>query len=121
MKKDKNRPNLAETTDYIPFENSEEAWFWCCLCESLGNERARAQGARVLRPCESADIKISLNRLMRDGRLTEHHVRVLSKYGYKQIPPHENFGQPRRECSLWREALHLLENILMLKGIVTCK
>ena len=118
MKKKQFYQKLVDNREYIPFENSEEAWLWCCLCESLGNQRAKGSSGRIARPCESSDIILSVKKLVQAGQLNQNHLKVLSKYGLLQIPPHENFGQPPRECSLWREGLKLLENILRLKGIV---
>lgn len=118
MKKNQFYQTLVDNREYIPFENSEEAWLWCCLCESLGNSERAAGTAESRRPCESSDIILSVKKLVQAGQLNQNHLKVLSKYGLLQIPPHENFGQAPKECSLWREGLKLLENILKLKGIV---
>ena len=40
----------TDTRECVPFETSEEAWFWCCLCEQLGHERARGGEAKTARP-----------------------------------------------------------------------
>ena len=104
-----------ETT---PFISSEEAWFWYCLCEQLGFERAKGGESKIARPCESSDIAIAIKRLFRQGILHPEHIRVLSTYGFKQVPPHEHFGDTPRICKLWQEGLKFLGILLQQKGIV---
>lgn len=109
---------LIDNRTFVPFDSSEEAWLWCCLCESLSSVRARGNASRIARPCESVDIWIAVKKLFQTGQLTPNHLAVLEKYGFQQLPPHEKFGQNKRECSLWREGLNRLESLLKLKGIV---
>ena len=103
-----------------PFSSSEEAWFWFCLCEQLGQERARGGASNTERPCESSDILIALKRLMRQGLVRPEHIRILQHYGLEQAPPHVNFGATERICRLWREAMGYLDSLLRQKGIVGC-
>ena len=63
-----------------PFDNSEEAWFWCCLCESLGCKRGRGNHKTIIRPCESSDIIIAVKRLLGSGIISQEHAKILSKY-----------------------------------------
>lgn len=107
--------NYAPTT---PFDSSEEAWLWCCLCESLGNIRGQGNGGKISRPCESSDIMVAVKRLLESGKITPEHAQILSKYGREQTPPHQHFGDSLRVCSLWSEAMNFLGNILKQKGIV---
>ena len=108
----------VDTRKATPFESSEEAWFWYCLCENLKNERAHGYEAKTIRPCESADIAIAVKRLLRNGTLRPEHLKVLAKYGYTQVPPHEHFGDTPRICRLWQEGLKFLGQLLKQKGIV---
>ena len=101
-----------------PFESSEEAWFWYCLCQRLGFERARGNGKGIARPCESSDIVIAVKKLLRMGRIRPAHLKVMTYYGQEQAPPHVNFGATERICSLWREAMDFLDSLLRQKGIV---
>ena len=103
-----------------PFYTAEEAWLWCCWCETHKGDRGRFSSARrsVARPCEASDILIVLKRLVWKGILKQYHVRVLSKYGLEQMPPHISFGASFDECRLWRDALFVMEPILISKGIV---
>ena len=103
---------LTDNRETIPFQSSEDAWFWYCLCEQLGFE--------VARPCESSDILIAVKRLMREGLLKPEHIQILQKYGFEQTPPHVNFGATERICRLWREAMGFLDSLLRRKGIVGC-
>ena len=111
---------LIDERETIPFESSEEAWFWCCLCEQLGHERGKNRGSRISRPCESSDIIIAVKRLMKQGVLKKEHIWILKKYGFEQMPPHINFGATEKICSLWREAMNFLDSLLRKKGIVMC-
>ena len=110
------------TIDYdqltTPFDSSEEAWFWCCLCESLGHARGRGGHRTITRPCESSDIVIAVKRLLKSGLISSEQAYILSKYGTRQMPPHPNFGDNPRLCKLWDNALSFLDNILRQKGIV---
>lgn len=108
----------TDTRECVPFETAEEAWFWCCLCEQLGHERARGGAAKTARPCESSDIVIALKRLGREGRLKPEHIRVLRHYGLEQAPPHPNFGASHHICRLWQEGIRFLDTLLKQKGIV---
>lgn len=104
--------------DVTPFDSSEEAWFWCCLCESLGHMSGRGGGRNISRPCEASDIVIAVNRLLKSGKITQEHAKILLKYGKEQTPPHPHFGDSLRVCSLWKDALNFLGNILKQKGII---
>ncbi len=108
----------TEPRPTTPFSSPEEAWFWYCLCAQLGFERARNRDARIVRPCESSDIIRAVRNLLKTGILTDEHVRILSKYGGEQAPPHENFGATRRICLLWREAMKFLDIVWRKKGII---
>ena len=105
-----------ETT---PFDSAEEAWFWCCLCEQLEKGNRHRHDSAIARPCEASDIIIAIKRLLKLGVLRPAHVRILSKYGISQVPPHPHFGDSSRICHLWREALDFLGVLLKQKGIVT--
>ncbi|MBP5344150.1 MAG: hypothetical protein J6Y85_03670 [Alphaproteobacteria bacterium] len=107
--------NNTETT---PFTSAEEAWFWYCLCQQLGNNRAHNSEPHIIRPCESSDIFLAIKKLVRAGLLLPKHIKVLSKYGSQQVPPHPHFGDSLSICSLWQEALRFLESLLRRKGIV---
>jgi len=108
----------VDTRPTTPFESSEEAWFWYCLCEQLGPNRSKGSKTHVIRPCESSDIFLAIKKLMKAGLLRPKHIKVLIKYGLQQIPPHPHFGDSLNICSLWQEALRFLDSLLRRKGIV---
>ncbi|MBQ3696269.1 MAG: hypothetical protein II938_04835 [Alphaproteobacteria bacterium] len=101
-----------------PFDSAEEAWFWCCLCEGLEKGSCHRADSNVARPCETSDIIIAVKRLAQMGILRPSHVKVLSKYGTSQVPPHPHFGDSLKICELWREGLNFLDVLLRKKGIV---
>ena len=104
--------------EMTPFENAEEAWFWCCLCEQLQKGSRHRADSNVVRPCEKSDIVIAVKRLLQTGVLRPSHIKILSKYGLSQVPPHPHFGDSLKICSLWKEALDFLDVLLKKKGIV---
>lgn len=110
--------NLELPPELTPFSSSEEAWFWCCLCEQLKEIKAQNRTPHLKRPCESADIIIALKTLQKEGKISQNHTRILTKYGLKQLPPHRNFGDSLKACFLWEEAMHFLNILLKKKGIV---
>ena len=101
-----------------PFDSAEEAWFWYCRCEQNGSVRPQYDESLKGRPCETSDIFITLKNLLKTGILKAIHLKVLSHYGYAQIPPHPHFGDSPKICSLWQEALDFLGISLKKKGIV---
>lgn len=110
---------LVQEKETKPFENAEEAWFWCCLCDQMEKRIGCSGGSKIARPCETSDIIIAVKRLLQRGVLRPSHIKVLSKYGHSQVPPHPHFGDSSRICHLWREALDFLGVLLKQKGIVT--
>ena len=101
-----------------PFESAEEAWFWYCLCEQLQRGGRCRSDSGVVRPCEKSDIVIAVKRLLQEGILRPSHIKILSKYGFSQVPPHPHFGDSLKICSLWKEALDFLAVLLKKKGII---
>ena len=101
-----------------PFDSAEEAWFWYCRCEQMNTNRPLYSKTTVARPCETSDIFLTLKRLLQKGILRSSHVKVLSKYGYAQVPPHPHFGDSSKICALWEEGLKFLGFSLKKKGIV---
>ena len=110
----------TDNREMTPFESTEEAWFWYCLCEELGFERAKGHAGQTARPCETSDIFLAVKRLLHEGTLHPEHIRILQKYGFEQAPPHINFGATQKICRLWKEAISGLDSILKRKGIVRC-
>lgn len=108
----------SETAEMTPFDSPEEAWLWCCLCESLETGKSRSGYRKIIRPCESSDIIIAVKRLIQNGIISQEQAKILSKYGKEQTPPHPHFGDSLRVCKLWKDALQFLGNTLKQKGIV---
>ena len=106
-----------DTSPVHLFENAEEAWMWFCFCESLPKSFKRS-GKTATWPCETSDIAIVVKRLLQQKILTQEHLKILSLYGLKQIPPYEKDGDPKRHCQLWKQALQRILKPLKMKGIV---
>lgn len=110
--------SLIREKEVCPFDSAEEAWFWYCRCEQNRDVRPCRSDSTLSRPCETSDIFIALKKLFKVGVLRSVHLKVLSHYGYAQVPPHPHFGDSPKICSLWREALDFLGISLKKKGIV---
>jgi len=101
-----------------PFESVEDAWFWCCFCDmQKGVGRSHASSSRVP-PCETSDIFIVIKRLVEEKSLFQRHLRVLSRYGLKQVSPYMADDSTEEEKNLWKEAMTRLWRPLYNKGIV---
>ncbi len=109
-----------EKTTGTPFYSAEEAWFWF-----IAAQEARHSGARIMtgvgttpRPCEPVDILTVLDRLYRNQRLDRNHLMVLRHYGRRGKPPLPDRVKERRAAHIWAEAMAILEEPLVSKGIV---
>ncbi len=112
----KRGPFRADYRETQAFESAEEAWFWFCFCESLGPRRGSGSG--IVRPCETSDISLVVKRLVREKKLGQIHLKIMSRYGLKQMPPHVCAGDSLAACRLWREAMDALAVVLLQKGIL---
>lgn len=103
-----------------PFTDAQEAFFYMVNCQ-----RARADGARYVkgqgiynRPCHPDDIKIVIDRLYRQRRLTIDHMRILRHYGIRHMPPDERRPKEEKAAILWNEAMDIIHDALRQKGII---
>ncbi|EHL97661.1 hypothetical protein HMPREF9946_04008 [Acetobacteraceae bacterium AT-5844] len=100
-----------------PFASADDAWIW-----TMAALVARRDGAgpvvgfdAVARPCEPDDVVKCLDRLYRQRRIEQAHLRVLRIWGERQMmPPSAHHGALR----LWREAIDRLRWPLQQRGIV---
>lgn len=113
------RKPMPEKT-MIPFQTSEEAWFWY-----VRSERSRREGGQPTRsfsmetrPCDPDDVYKSVMDLRRKNTLQDHHLRVLGKFGWRDSPPDPRLGAEEYSFILWDEALDRMDTVLMDKGIV---
>ena len=117
---DKNYQKSPDNRPVSPFADAEEVWLWFCFCES-SKDRGRLAGASVSRPCETSDVAIVLKRLVQQKKILQEHLKVLSRFGLAQLPPHPQSGDSAEECRLWREALDFFDPIFRAKGIVAAE
>lgn len=120
MRKEPYCPNVAADRETVPFDSTEEAWFWFIEAQKAKEDGARvvAGEALVSRPCEPIDILKCVDRLYRKRRLVMDHVLVLRHYGVRQLAPDPHRIKEVRAASLWKEALERLGDVLESKGIV---
>lgn len=105
---------------YEPFCSAEEVWFWFC-----GSLLARGDGLRSksdywgkLRACEISDIYRILKKMKQNHCIGQRHLRVMSKWGQRQIAPWYDVRAKRSEVRLWEEAMHNFEAFLIAKKIL---
>ncbi len=104
----------------VPFIDAEEAWFWFLQAQAARNEGAKfvaGQGLCV-RPCEPVDIFKVVDRLYRNRRISIDHINVLKHYGQRSMAPDRDRPREMRAYTLWTEALEMMGEILMNKGVV---
>lgn len=104
----------------VPFDTTEEVWFWFIQANEARLDGARFTAVRgnVRRPCEPVDILRILDRLYRSRRLMMDHLRVLRFYGIRQMPPEGWRKSEARAATLWAEAMRALEPIFVSKKIM---
>ena len=121
--KDKYDPQTMSDDRFVPFDSAEEAWFWFIQAQTAKNEGARFSSGLgdKPRPCEPADILNILNRLHRSRRLLMDHVLVLRHYGKRLMPPDFTRSNEMRAYNFWHEALDVLTEVFIEKGIVKNK
>lgn len=112
--------NPHETTNTLPFQSAEEAWFWFIAAQEARNDGARFVAGQGLcsRPCEPIDILKVVDRLYRQRRLIRDHLLVLRHYGRRYMPPDDRRTKEMRAYKLWYEALERIGAVLEKKGIV---
>ena len=101
-----------------PFESVEDAWFWCCFCDMQKGVGRSHGSSSVVHPCETSDIFIVLKRLVAEKSLLQKHLRVLSRYGLRQVSPYMADDSTEEDRNLWKEAMARLWRPLFNKGIV---
>lgn len=117
--KERYKGTIIRETQVVPFETTEEAWFWFIAAQQARNDGARyASGAGIIpRPCEPVDILNILGRMHRSRRLLWEHILVLRHYGQRNLPPdsqrikeaaHSGYG--RRRWSGWSPFLQQKES-----------
>ena len=102
------------------FDSAEEVWFWF-----IAANEARRDGAKIVanqglykRPCEPSDVLKICERLYRHRRLDINHFRVLRHYGLRAISPDGDRPKEVLSFRLWGEAMDILEDVFISKGIV---
>ncbi len=100
------------------FENTEEAWFWCCSCRESPKDLGRRTSGPFQRPCEYVDILFYIKQLFIKNKIKKEHLEILNYYGQKQLPPHVKFGSSMKQCRIWNEAIQILGKLLFVKKII---
>ncbi|WP_246148428.1 hypothetical protein [Skermanella pratensis] len=114
------RPGRDPGDFTVPFDSTEEAWFWFVQAQDARSSGARIVAGRgmVPRPCEPLDMLRVVDRLYRQRKLIRDHLHVLVHYGRRLMAPDPERRLEVRASGLWREALAFLDPVLREKGIV---
>lgn len=103
-----------------PFHSPEDVWFWFMRCT-----RARIDGARFdetatdhMRPCEPDDVYRIVMDLRRRRILTDAHLRVLTEFGWRDVPPDSRVREEQRALHLWDDAMDRMVTPMTARGIV---
>ena len=107
-------------SDFEPFDNVEQVWFWFCGCLMVreGGLRSCNDYQGKPRKCEVADIYRIIKKMKFNRQITNRHLRVMMKWGNMECPPYYHYRAKRSEIRLWDEAMHILEIYLLEKGII---
>lgn len=110
-------PFLSET---VPFLSAQEAWFWFVDAQEALSSGAfiRAGASATPRPCEPADIMALLTRLHKNRQLKWEQIKILHHYGIRKMAPDPYRPKEKRAYILWRQALSILEEHFIRKGII---
>lgn len=120
MRRRKFSHSARSERDATAFATAEEAWFWGMQCFAARAEgaRFRADQSALARPCEPDDLLVSVEALVRGGRLRAGHVRALFDFGRRLAPPDPRCREQVHPARLWDEALDRLTTPWRQKGIV---
>jgi hypothetical protein len=104
----------------VAFASPEEAWFWGmqCFAARADGARFRAGQSDIARPCEPDDLLVSIEAMVRGGRLRAAHVRALFGFGRRLAAPDPRRREEVQASRLWNEALDRLATAWRAKGIV---
>jgi len=102
-------PQCAPETA-VPFDDAEAAWFWFVRCQRLRTEGARldSNALGIRRPCDPDDLYRIVLRLRRQGRVDDTHLRVLARFGMREMAPDPRTPDEVFASLLWDEALDRL-------------
>ena len=103
------------------FASAEDVWFWFINAReaTLDGAKIRAGLASLPRPCEPLDVMQIIDRLYRNRRLLRDHFLVLRHYGVRHMPPDSRRPKEARAAFLWGQAMAVLEEAFIAKGILS--
>lgn len=119
--------NVKQKTSFSvsgePFPSVQSAWFWFSSAWQANQDGARFRGGSgaVERPCEPLDILCVVDRLVREKQLTKQHLKVMTYFGSRGTSPRFDVQGEKAKLAytLWADAMHKLETVLVHKGIVS--
>lgn len=107
---------------YGVFTMSEDLIFWF-FCGMKNRSYFRVKADRQLKqPIKDFclnDFAVLIKRLWKNEKITNEHIKVLSKYGNQQITPYSDIEATPKEDFLWREATMAINKELERIGLAT--
>ncbi len=97
------------------FESSEHLWMWFIFSKKI-KPILKSQNGATYRPCEIIDIECLITKLHLSGQLSENELKVLLKYGMKQMAPLERIFSQRKDYFLWKSSMETLDFWFQKKG-----
>lgn len=121
MARDRYIPNPVTIAAAQPFDSMDALWFWFMQAQQARIDGAKSLqgGGLVARPCEPIDVLRVLDRLHRNRSLSMDHMLVLRHYGLRMLPPDPRRAQEQRAHRLWTEAMAVMEQPFIDKGILS--
>ncbi len=95
-----------------PFATAEQALVWFTRAQAGGEIGA------VPRACQPAAVLQQIDRLWRHRLLLRDHLLVLAHYGRRGAAPRPQVKREARACTLWSEAVAVLEAPLRQLGLL---
>ncbi len=113
-------PRPASDVPGVPFDTTEDAWFWYVHCQVMRQEGGVFQDGvdQIVRPCDPDDIHRAAMALKAAGRIGGHHLTTLARFGLLGRPPDPRCREEEWAARMWDEALDRLTTVLRAKGIV---
>lgn len=100
------------------FESAEQAFFWAISVQKGRNEgqRQRSGLSEKPRPCSVDDYALIVNRLQKNGRLSNIHMGTLRKYGALGRTPDPRDRKEAPAVEVFMEAMGIIKLELERRG-----
>lgn len=111
---------MAAETFETAYDSAEHAFFHMVTCQKYASAGARHKAGMGLfqRPGGPNDVRIVIERLYRERKLSIDHINVLRWYGKREMRPDERREKEVRAAMLWDDAMAIIGVELLKKGMI---